>query len=151
MRKKAGAFTPKERVFIDRFVASGDKVLAAKLAGFAHADRNAGQVANRPDVVRAVHALQLERIQSEVLPLAVERHLALLNDKQCTGQVLNRAIEMAYKYGLAAGADGAKKQPHEMTAEELAQAIDALKRAAADAAKPVLDLEPIAPGASVFE
>lgn len=146
-----GVFTPRERAFIGHMAATGDLTYASHKAGYANVSGGHHAMA-RPAVALEVHRVQLARIQNEVLPLAVNRHLELLGDKTVTGQTLNRAIEMAYKYGLGAGDDGRRKEAHEMTAEELAQAIDTLKRAAADKALPVLDLEANAVAApSVFE
>lgn len=142
-----GAFTPRERVLMDRFAASGDVPYSAQAAGYASAS-GAHNALARPAVALEIHRIQLARIQNEVLPLAVKRHLELLADKTVSGQTLNRAIEMAYKYGLGAGDDGRRKEAHEMTAEELANAIDTLKRAASDRAAPVLELSAV-PG--VFE
>lgn len=140
MPNQKGAFTPRERAFIGHMAATGDLTYSAHKAGYA-SPSGAGNAMARPAVALEVHRVQLARIQNEVLPLAVVRHLEVLNDRRVTGQPLNRAIEMAYKYGLGAGDDGRRKEAHEMTAEELAQAIDTLKRAAADKASPVLDLE----------
>lgn len=148
---KPKRITRKEAAFIGHFAATGDVQRSAELAGYASPATAGYDVAARPHVQETSQALQLARLQNEVLPKAVQRHLDLLNDPKVGGQTLNRAIEMAYKYGLGASADGSKKQPHEMTAEELAQAIDTLKRAAADAAKPVLDLEPNQVEAGVFD
>ena len=84
---------------------------------------------------------QRRAIVQDILPLAVKRHIAILSDEKFTGQALNRAIELAYKYGLGDGTDANTKQPHEMTPEELARAIEALKRAASDQAKPIIEGE----------
>lgn len=144
---KRGAFTPRERALIGYMAGTGDLTYSAHKAGYAGESGARGAMA-RPAVALEVFRVQQARIQNEVLPLAVMRHLEVLNDRKVTGQPLNRAIEMAYKYGLGAGDDGRRKEAHEMTAEELANAIDTLKRAASERASPVLDLT-AAPG--VFE
>lgn len=145
-----GAFTPREKLFMGRYVATGDLIYASEKAGFASSSGGANALA-RPAVAAEIQRLQLARIQNEVLPLAVSRHLALLKDTEVGGQTLNRAIEMAYKYGLGGDRDGAGKEAHEMTAAELAEAIATLRRAAADKAKPVLELEAVSSEPGVFD
>ena len=53
-------------------------------------------------------------------------------DKLTAAQVV-----MKYSIGQSEGADA--KEPHEMTPEEIQQRIDALRRAAADKARPVIE------------
>jgi len=152
MPVKGGKLTPRERAIAKHYAASGDKTLAAKKAGYAVPHVAGHEVLARPAVAAEAQRISLARLQNEVLPLAIERHLKLLTDKQTAGPALTKAIELAYKYGLSGDAAGANKQPHEMTGEELAQAIDALKRAAADRAKPIIDAAPVEiEQASVFE
>jgi len=128
-----------------QFAATGDLTYSSAKAGFA-SPSGGGNALARPEVAAEIQRLQLARIQNEVLPLAVSRHLALLKDTEVGGQTLNRAIEMAYKYGLGGDRDGAGKEAHEMTAAELAEAIATLRRAAADKAKPVIELQANEPG-----
>lgn len=138
-------------MFIKHMAATGELSYASHKAGYANVSGGNHAMA-RPAVALEVFRVQQARIQNEVLPLAVERHLAVLKDKTVSGQPLNRAIEMAYKYGLGASDDGRRKEAHEMTAEELANAIDTLKRAASDRAAPVIELEANATAApGVFE
>lgn len=144
---KGGRLTPKERAFAKHYAATGNQSFAAAKAGYAVPVQAGSELLSRPAVAAEAQRISLERLQNEVLPLAIERHLKLLTDKNTNGPALSKAIELAYKYGLS-GENAAKdKQPHEMTGEELAEAIAALKRAAADRAKPVIDVEPN----SVFE
>lgn len=76
----------------------------------------------------------LLRLTTEILPQAVKRHLEVLRDPKAAGQTLNRAVEIAIKYGLAGQIAAGAKQPHEMTAAELAEAIAVLERAASSRA-----------------
>jgi phage terminase small subunit len=144
---KSGRFTHQERVFTARYAATGDATYAAEKAGYGSPTARAAQNMAKPELVAEITKLTRARIANELLPLAVGRHKAVLEDQTCTGQALNRAIELAYKYGLGDGAAVQNKEPHEMTAEELATAISALERVAGDRAKPVDQ----APAAGVFE
>lgn len=71
----------------------------------------------------------VRRLVEEAVPLAVQRHAAVLGNPKTTGQVLNRAIEIAVKYG-ACKHDLAKRDLNEMSAAALADAIDCLEKAA---------------------
>lgn len=141
MPRRGGHLTPMERVFVKHLASTNDATYAAAKAGFSAPAKQGSELAHKPQLVAEAQRLALADLTGKILPLAVKRHMAMLNDNGVTGQTLNRAIEMAYKYGLAIDNGAAGKEPHEMTAEELAQAIDALKRAAMDQAKPVLELK----------
>lgn len=143
---KGGKLTPQERTFAKHLGATGDKTYAATKAGYSVPGVQGFQVAARPAVAEEAQRQALARLHNEVLPLAVERHLALLTDKRTKGPTLTKAIDLAYKYGLNAEHAAKSKEPHEMSAEELATAIDALKRAAADRARPIIDVEPTTSG-----
>lgn len=149
MPDKTGRRTPKEKTWVRHYAMTGDAVYAAEKAGYRAAPMAASNNSRNELLVEDARKITIAQLTGPILKQAVKRHLALLEDDKVTGQTLNRAIEMAYKYGLPAGADGAQKQPHEMTAEELAQAIAVLRRAAADQAQPVLELKANEP--SVFE
>lgn len=145
---KGGKLTPRERALAKHYAATGNKTEAARKAGYAVPHIAGSEVMARPAVAAEAQRISLARLQNEVLPLAIERHLRLLTDKKTSGPTLSKAIELAYKYGFNSDSVAKDKQPHEMTGEELAEAIAALRRAAADKAKPIIDVEP---NASVFE
>jgi hypothetical protein len=77
----------------------------------------------------------------QVLPLAVQMHLALLADAKTPAGARVQAIKLAYDrtLGLAEGAE--HKEPHEMSSDEIAKAIGQLEAVAFARAKPVLELE----------
>ena len=153
MPKKSGKLTPQERGFAKHYAATGDATLSAKRAGYGTPTSRGSELLARPAVVAEAQRISLARLHNEIVPLAIERHLKMLTDKATAGPALTKAIELAYKYGFNSDNAAPNKQPHEMTGEELAQAIDALKRAASDRARPIIEAEPIEAepiGASVF-
>jgi phage terminase small subunit len=141
MPDKTGRLTPMERQFVKHYASTNDAAYSAAKAGYGAPATRGSELAHKPAIVAAARAEALETLAGRILPLAARRHLEMLNDKLCTGQTLNRAIELAYKYGFGDQADKPAKQPHEMTGEELAEAISTLKRAAADKARPVIEHE----------
>jgi hypothetical protein len=92
-------------------------------------------------VAAEVARIQMERLTNEILPLAVDVHCRLLKDPRTPGGVLVQAVKLAYERALGSGAmEG--KEPHEMTADEIATALQALKREASNRAKPVIESAP---------
>lgn len=138
MPKKGGVLTPQEREYIATYVATGSTTEAGRAAGLAMPEKNASRVLARPAIAGEVARLQMERLTNEILPLAVDVHCRLLKDPKTPGGVLVQAVKLAYERALGAGAmEG--KEPHEMTADEIATALQALKREASNRAKPVIE------------
>lgn len=141
MPVKGGKLTPRERLFSATFAATGDAGYSGHKAGYSSA-AGASQALRRPAVQEDIRRQQTLRIENELLPLAVDRHVALLRDPATSGQVLVRAIEAGYRWSLARAADDRGKAPHEMTAGEIAQVIEDMMRIAAELAAPVIEHEP---------
>lgn len=129
---------------------SGAPALAAKKSGLSIS--GVRQALQRPAVQAEIARQTQEKLFSDILPLAVAAHKRLLSDPRTPAGAVVQAVKLAYDRTL--GAEGAEraKEPHEMTPEELAQAISTLERVAAERAKPV-DVQPIddAPGGGIFE
>jgi hypothetical protein len=142
MPLRNGRITPQEKLWVGQYAKTGDPVYAAQKAGYKAIERNGYKNAASPALVAEAHKKSLALLRSTILPLAIERHMALLADPKVTGQSLNKAIEMAYKYGgVAADPDGQVKEAADMSPQELGAAIAALQRAKAEAQRPQLELE----------
>ncbi|MEF2549276.1 hypothetical protein VQ045_19170 [Aurantimonas sp. E1-2-R+4] len=139
MPDKTGRFSRRETMFTERFAATGDAVYAAEKAGYSSPRQAASQNANNPAIAAECRRLVADQLATETLPAASRRHLALLNDETVTGQVLIRAIDLAYRYGLASpdGAEG--KELHEMTGEELQRALHRLRQEASERSRLVIE------------
>jgi len=142
--------TDAELAFADHVAKYGDPTEAARRAGFTQPSRDASRLMARPGVQAEIARIQTERLFSEVLPLAVEQHLALLHNKATPAGARVQAIKLAYDRTL--GGDGAAptKEPHEMTAEEIAEAIGRLEAVAAARAKPIDQAHVAPPNDDVF-
>lgn len=142
MPSKTGRFTRRETMFTQRFAATGDAVYAAEKAGYSSPRQAASQNANNPAIAAECRRLVADQLATETLPAASRRHLALLNDENVGGQVLIRAIDLAYRYGLASpdGAEG--KELHEMTGDELQRALHRLRQEAADRSRVIIEHTP---------
>lgn len=149
MPKKGGRMTRPERVFAGAYAASGDKALAARQAGLSTTSGAAHKALQRPAVQAEIARIQMERLFSEVLPLAVQVHLDILNDPRTPAGARVQAVKLAYDRTLGSDEAGKGKDPHEMTPDELAKALAdaklraaALEHAKAERARPVVELEP---------
>ncbi len=134
--------TIKERQFAKHFAATGDATYSAAKAGYAAPQQSGSNNANNEAVIAESRRINARLLATNVLQLAVTRHEALLRDPLTSGPTLVRAIDLAYKYGLKPAEGEQAKEPHEMTAEELARARDRLLGELAARSKPVLDLAP---------
>jgi phage terminase small subunit len=147
MPLKNGAFTPKERKFLDTYAATGSRELAEKKAGYAAT--MGWQVLQRDDVQREIVARQVAILTSEALPVAVSTVLEIMRNPKAPAAARVQAAKLTFDRVLPAHSDGTAKEPHEMTPEELAAAIDKLESIAAGKARPVEQIE--APPAGVFD
>lgn len=139
MPRKGGRQTPQERRFIGAYVATGDATAAARAAGYAQPHSAAHNALERPAIRAEIVKLQTERLFNEVLPLAVDVHIALLTGKDVPAGAKAQAVKLAYDRTVGLQDPDKRREPHEMTAEELAEEIQALKRVASDKAALVLD------------
>ena len=138
--------TRREANFANHMAASGDPQVSAAQAGYAHPRHSGYEIAKRPDVQAEIRRVQMERLFSEVLPLAVNVHLAILNDDKTPAGARVQAVKLAYDRTLGDANAAENKQAHEMSPDELAKAIAdaklraaALEHVAADRAKPVIE------------
>jgi phage terminase small subunit len=148
MKLRKGAITPKEAVFVKRFVESGNATYAAEKAAYAFPQSAGHQLVNNPRLQQHIVTEQRKRMIEEALPLAVSSLIDTLKNAP-VGASRNKAAEIVLKHTLSDPSAASDKEPHEMTAEELAQEIQraklrqaAAEREASERAKPVLEHEP---------
>jgi hypothetical protein len=141
MPRKGGRMTAQEHRFVETFAATGDKTYSGHKAGYAFPNQQANNALARPAVQAEVARVQQEKLFSTILPLAVKVHEEILNDKKAPAGARMMAVKLAYDRTLGTDEAGRAKDPHEMTPDELNDAIERLKRMAADRAKPVLEMQ----------
>jgi phage terminase small subunit len=147
MPLKNGAFTPKERKFLDTYAATGSRELAEKKAGYA--STMGWQVLQREDVQREIVARQVAILTSEALPAAVATVLEIMRNPKAPAAARVQAAKLTFDRVLPHHADGSGKEPHEMTPEELASAIDKLESIAAGKARAIEP--PEQPAGGIFD
>lgn len=150
MPLKNGRLTNVERRVAEQMALTGSPAAAAAKLGIT--ERGAYAAIARPAVQAEIARQTQEQLFSDILPLAVAAHKRLLSDPRTPAGAVVQAVKLAYDRTLGAEDGGRSKEPHEMTPEELAQAISTLERVAADRAKPVqLGQVDDAPGGGIFE
>lgn len=127
MPRKDGRLTPQEQRLAVLQAGGVELSEAARRAGYAHS-QSAGQALARPAVAAEVSRLQQERLFNDVLPLAVDVHIAVLTSPHTPAGAKVQAVKLAYDRTLGAQ-DGPDRKPVEqMTAGELAAEIARLKQ-----------------------
>lgn len=140
---RGGGLTRQERIVSERFAATGDKAYAMQKAGYSMPETNAGRVFNRPAVQESIKRQQLARLNNELLPLALDTIETILRNPKASDSNKLTATSQVLKHTAGAAGEGeGAKEPHEMSAEELQHRIDALRREAAERARPIIDAEP---------
>jgi phage terminase small subunit len=121
--------------------ATSDKKYSAEKADYRFPDQSAHKLLQRPAVLAEIARQQQEKLFSEVLPAAVQCLADIIRNDRAPAGARVQAAKVVMDRTL--GMDDAKngKEPHEMTGEELANAIAQLEQIAADRAKPVQQLE----------
>ena len=138
MPSKSGKKTPQERAFVKYMGETGLPKYSAEKAGYKAPDVSACQLMQREGIRKDVLAVQLERMNNTLLPLAVAAIERLLTDKKTPAGAVVQAAKLVMDRTL--GSDDANtKAPHEMTGEELARQLDRLRQEAAARSKPVID------------
>lgn len=142
MPRKDGRLTPQERVFSRAVAETQSPQFAAHKAGYRGVSAPANVMA-RPAVQAEIARIQTERLFSEALPLAVNAVVSILQSETAPAGSRVQAAKLVFDRTLGTDEAGKRKEPHEMSPEELAAAIAELKRLAADRAKPMLEAEAI--------
>lgn len=142
----------KERTFAARMAVTGDKHYSAQQAGYAQPAVGAHRALARPLVHAEIARVQTELLFSEALPAAVKCLVDIITSDKAPAGARVQAAKLVMDRTLGATDALGGKEPHEMTGEELANAINQLERIAAERAKPTqLEASPIVEPGSIFE
>jgi hypothetical protein len=149
MPRRNGELTVQEQAFVEAVATTGDPAYALKKAGY-KGDRNAAQVLKREAVQRAIIETQQLRLVNEALPAAVTCILEIIRNPKAPAAARVQAAKLTFDRVLPSHAEAGAKEPHEMTPEELAAAIDKLESIAAGKAR-AIDPPESDPPAGVFD
>lgn len=140
---KPKRMTRRERIAARVYAATGSVSAAAKQAGYA-GHPGASMALSKPHVQAEVARVQLERITTELLPLAVDVHARLLRDERAPAAARVAAVRLAYEYGSRLGLATDDKPIDQLSAAEIAERIERLQAARAERARPIIDADPVA-------
>lgn len=143
-----------ERKFAAAYAGTADKDYAATIAGYSRPTADGLRALARPMVAAEVKRIQTERLHNELLPAAIDLLHSILTDAKENSRTRVAAAKIVLDRTLGA-ADAAldAKEPHEMTAAELADRLARLRRRQAELAGVVDDAETVddTPQAGVFD
>lgn len=151
MPLKNGRLTPQETVFAERYAKTGDARYAAEKAGYSPRSiaQRASDNANDPAIMAHVTRLRRSMLANASIE-AIDVLIDGMRDEKAPRQARNTAAATVLKYAVADDGSAEAKDPHEMTADELATALARAKAhtatlasLAADRARPVLEAEPL--------
>jgi hypothetical protein len=151
MPLKNGNLTHTERRIAETMAVTGDAQLTATKLGLS--GPGVYKALQRPAVDAHRHKAAQAALDNELLPLAINAHRRILSDPRTPAGAVVQAVKLAYDRTLGSEDAGKTKEPHEMTPEELAQAIGLLERVAADRAKVITPSTIVdeAPEPSIFD
>ena len=143
MKGRGAAASSQEQRFAAAYAQTGDAILSAQIAGYAQ-PRSAGyKLIARPLVVAEIKRVQTERLYSDLLPAAIGLLAQVINDPQENSRNRITAAKIVLDRTLgAADAAADAKEPHEMTADELAARIARLRQRQAELAEGARDITP---------
>lgn len=137
MPRKSGRVTRQETAFASVYAATGDAKYSAHAAGYAQPGRDAGRNLAKPGVMAEIARYQTERLFNEALPAAVGCLVEIITNSKAPAGARVQAAKVVMDRTLGDAGAAAGKEPHEMTAEELARQIEELERIAGARAKPI--------------
>lgn len=137
MPRKNGGFNAQEKRFVDVQAATGNPVYAAAMAGYRHPGPRATQNMLKPAVQTAVKTEQMRRLTNELLPLALDTLQTALTDDKVPWGAKMTGVKITLDRVYGADDKGERKDPSEMSADELQQAIERLRQEAGNRAKTI--------------
>ncbi|CAK7259110.1 MULTISPECIES: hypothetical protein [unclassified Shinella] len=132
-----------ERRIAEVMAETGNRKFAASEAKVSYSSGAVDKAMQRPAVLNEIARIQTEKLFSELLPLAVRVHAEILADPKAPAGARVQAVKLAYDRTLGAQDGAQAKEPHEMTAEEIAEAIGKLEAIAIGRAKTVESAQPV--------
>ena len=136
---------------MDAMVETRDKVYSATKAGYKHPSIKGAVVAARPAVAAEIARREQERLFTEGLPAAVGLLIKNVTDPRVAPGAANQAAKIILDNTLGRDGNGDRREPHEMSGDELAREIERLKREVSERAKPVTLEHEASPTPGLFD
>ena len=159
MPLRSGRLTRKELEFVKYMARHNDEEYAATKAGYSFPRVAGHKLKSNPAIAEATFEEVRKFLRNQGAAIGVYTLAELAIDEKVPAGVRRAAaVDLAKLSGVGVAEGEGDKEPHEMTADELARyrskmerQLDAINQAAADRAKPVLDVKQESnPKSSVF-
>lgn len=137
MQGRSEAAAVKEKVFIQAMAATGDSLYSARQAGYAQPARDASRTLSKPHVQAEIARVQIERLFTVALPAAIDCLVSIIRNERAPAGARVQASKVVLDRTLGTDDPLKAREPHEMSADEIAGEIEKLTRMAADRAKVV--------------
>jgi phage terminase small subunit len=141
---KNGRLTAKERVFTKHMALTGNAAYAAEKAGYSGDKHVVGaQLKAKPAIAAEVAKRYQQLMFEEGLPAAYAVHMELMQDARIPAGTRAALVKTMYDQTVGRPTDAAnRKEPSEMTYDELQTSIEDLKRAMDNLANQAIDVTP---------
>jgi phage terminase small subunit len=136
-RNRGDGLNHQQERFSSIYAATGDAQYSASVARYAKPSAAASRELQKPHVQAEIARIQTQRLFAEALPAAVGCLIEIITSPKAPAGARVQAAKVVMDRTLGTDGAGQAKEPHEMTAEELAKAIDELERMASARAKPI--------------
>lgn len=136
--------TPAEKTFVTALTETDDRQYAAVKAGWGtrYANQRAYEALNRPEVQAAIREEQALRLNADLLPKAVAAIERILTDKAAPSGAVVQAAKLVFDRTLGVQGPGDGKEPWQLTGEELAKGISALRAEIEERRRVTIDVSP---------
>lgn len=151
MPLKSGKMTKPEKAFSAHYASTGNATYSAAAAGYSSPQPRSSELLQRPAVQEEIRRQQVARLFQEALPAAVQCLVSIMTDAKAPAGARVQASKVVLDRTLGDKEEGQRKEPHEMSADEIAKAIDELERVAASRAKSIDSAQEVRNDANIFE
>lgn len=131
--------------------ATGNKRYAALDAKVSPTSGAVERALARPAVQEEIRRQQVAKLFKEALPAAVQCLVSIMTDAKAPAGARVQASKVVLDRTLGQQDDGDRKEPHEMTSAELADAISKLEAMAAERAKPIDSAQEVRNDGDIFQ
>jgi hypothetical protein len=137
-----------EETFAQHYARTGDATYAATKAGYSNPQPRGSENAHDPAIIARASQIRRAKLAQASIE-AVDTLVDGMRDAKAPRQARNTAAGLILKYAVGDDGGSEAKDPHEMSSDEIARALQAAKLRAealesvkADRSRPILDNEP---------
>jgi hypothetical protein len=124
LKTKKGVLTPMETIFVDHMARTGDRMYAARMAGYSSPQQAASKNLANVDVLDAMRRQAAERLRTEGAKVGVDVLITMANDDKQKGSTrVAAAKSLVQLSGIAGGATLTEQDLAEMPPEKMREML----------------------------